>query len=139
MVGALQKLKVDDLPYLDPDDLETYNHTLVSCGSEPATVKQLKFVNYFLLTGSSLQAYNAAGYRGINQYDTNNRSRKVNQVVRRTVVSNLLKIAMRKWCTENRVTRESLATKALEAYDNADTVRDQLNALKLVAKLSGFG
>lgn len=135
---VLQKLKEEDLPYLDLAELDTYNNVLTGEGYGIATPQQLRFVNALIFHGSTSVAYDASGHKDISHYDTNTRSRKVNHAYRRPMVQNLYKIAMRDWCTRARITRESLAAKALEAYDNSDNVREQLEALKLVAKLSGF-
>jgi hypothetical protein len=138
--NRIKRLKADDLPHLDIQDIETYKH--VTVGGEVAmltpTKKQIAYVNALIETGSSLKAYEAAGYGSISHYSKTTQYKKTCTMNRVPIIRNLVQLAMLKWCQTRNVNRESLAEKALQTYEKADNVKDQIAALNLVARLSGL-
>ncbi len=101
--------------------------------------KQILFVKHLFKTGSPRKAYEAAGYSSIGHYTNDSYKYKaVQRVLHGKAVQFLIRLTMADWCLQNQVNAHRLADMALQAYDNAPNVRDQLEAVKLLAHLAGY-
>lgn len=103
------------------------------------TTRQLKFVEVLFKTHSLKEAYEAAGYFSLEKYDRKHaRYRTMHRVLNTKAVQFLIKIVLADWCKRNQVNAHTIAQKTLDAYNNATNIRDQLEALKLLAHLAGY-
>ena len=105
-------------------------------GQRKPTPKQLKYAEVFLKTGDRKQAYEAAGYANMDNYPAKWVRRTIYNIHNQPSVQRILNAAMRDALEEIGVTTTNIVRLALQAYDNAETVRDQLEALKLITNIS---
>ena len=100
---------------------------------------QMKFVEVFLKTGNARKAYEATGYYDLNRY-TNEafKYKSIQRVVYGKAVQFLLALVFSDWARRNEITAARLGEMTLRAYDNATSIREQLEAIKLLANLAGY-
>ena len=118
--------------------LDRMEHMKIN-GLRLPTTQQMLFTRALFKTGSIAKAYAAADYTEITHTNMrkvySNRAAKLNSVG----VQMMVKLVVADWCSENQITANTLASMTLDAYNNATNVRDQLNALKLLATFVGCG
>ena len=120
------------------ENLDYYSQVFVKRGKVPPTMKEFIFAQVYLATNNQKTANDAAGYPSVEHLDKHTQMRYTRAVKMQPGIQNLLKFAVKEWYDEQQITVRSICNKALKAYENAETVRDQLNALKFIAKLGGY-
>jgi len=120
------------------EGLDYYHEAFVKYGKVPPTPKEFAFAKKYIECGDRKTAYDYAGYASIDNYDKRNQQSLMRRIATGEAVMYLLKIATKEWAMEQELNAHALASKALKAYENADTVRDQINALKFIAQVMGL-
>ena len=120
------------------EDLEYYQGVFVQCGKIPPSPKQFAYVKKYLECGDKKIAYDYAGYASIDRYPPHNQASMLRQISDLQAVKLLQQLAVKEWAMEQQINARALASKALQAYENADNVRDQLNALKFIGRVMGY-
>ena len=104
------------------------------CVNRP-TSKQIRYAELYLAGNDRVDAYHGAGYKDV--------SKKIPRLARRDIynihnskgVQFILNAVVRDTLKEMCITTEALIAHALRAYDNADTIREQIDALRLITDL----
>ena len=100
------------------------------------TIQQFKYVHYLLIGRGRLKALGLAGYVvPKNHLQAHQKALEVEMSER---VRCLLDMVLSRYITDQKLSLESILSKAYEVYDHADNVRDQLAALQLISDLAGF-
>jgi len=120
------------------ENLDYYSQVFTNYGKMPPTMKEFIFAKVFLATNNQKTANDAAGYPSIDHLSLNSQMRYTRAIKMQPGIQNLLRFAVKEWYDEQQVTVHSICNKALKAYENATTVREQLNALKFIARLGGY-
>jgi len=114
--------------------MEELEDLFIREGGVTPTPAQFKYAEVYIKTGDQKAAYEAAGFHSVSHLTDRYARLQYAKVRRRKGVKTLLKLLARNWMVKNDVTIESLCDKALQAYYNADNVKDQLSAIRLLAE-----
>jgi hypothetical protein len=120
-------------------DLEKYTPVLKASNKGMPTKQQFKFVEAYIQTRKLDEAYILAGYAI--PAKKNHRSwimLKAQSIRDRPSVQTLLKLVIKDWYEEQGITVEFLVREALKTYDQADTIKDKIAALRFVSELGAF-
>lgn len=96
------------------------------------TFKQFTFVRAYLETNDLVFAYKAAGYHSIDHLTERMQRLHIQKVRRGRGVQTLIQLAAAEWCDKNKISTFKICDMALDCYNRADTVRDQLRALRFL-------
>ena len=120
------------------EDLDYYKQVFVKRGMCPPTMKEFTFARVYLATNNQRIANDAAGYPSVAHLHPDNQMKYTRTIKMQVGIQNLLKFAVKEWYDEQQISVRRICNEALKAYNNADNVRDQLNALKFIARLGGY-
>jgi len=103
-------------------------------GASLPTAAQFKYAEVYVATGDQKAAYEAAGFHSVKHLNDRYARLQYAKVRKRKGVRILLKLLARNWMMKHEITVASLCNKALQAYYNADNVKDQLSAIRFLAE-----
>ena len=99
------------------------------------TPKQIRYVELFMKTGDRWAAYHGAGYKSVHDIPRRYGRRSIHQIHNSPTVQAMLAAVLRSTLEDVGISARELVDKAMAAYDNADTVKDQIAALRLVTQI----
>ena len=127
-----------DAIIVDRDSYDYYAALFVRNGRTPPTPRQFKFAEYYMKHNDVKAAYYYADYRNIDHLTASGQRYKLRKASVSVGVQTLFKLMTNEWMRRQDVNVNSLCTRALQSYNNADNMKDQLNAIRLMANLSGM-
>lgn len=103
-------------------------------GVKKPTAKQLKYAWWYYKTGDQLHAYKKAGYAYEKQTD-NMLRKSVYNIHNSHGVQIVLQAVLEETLSSMGISAKKLIEMAMDAYNNADNVKDQIAALKLITSI----
>lgn len=99
------------------------------------TPKQLRYIENYLKTGDTWKAYHAAGYKSMEDVPKRYARRSIYNVHNSKNIQRFLGEIMHTTLLDLGITAKNLAEKAMDCYQEADTVKEKMEALKLITRI----
>ena len=118
------------------DHFETHNELI---GDQPRmiTVLQIDYVSAYLANGGDKwKAYHSAGYKSLHGVNPRYARRSIHNVHHANGVQWMLRSLMADAMKEATLSATDFVSMILKAYNDADTVKDQLKALELLTRVA---
>ena len=113
----------------------TYLELFQKSGWVTPTHKQFIFAKTYLETLDSGLAWRTAGYMSLKRYAPCYRKYKIRAVMNSPVVKLLFNISMVEFAQEMNITGRTMGLHLIEILHNADNVKDQIDAIRELAKV----
>ena len=124
-------------PQLILDGYDYIGACFSNSGRVPPTPYQFRFVEHYIKHQNAKAAYKYAGYRDMSHLTKCGQRAKLHRITTSYTIQTMLKILTDNWMRANEMNADKLATMTLQAYNNADNMKDQLMALRFLANLGG--
>ena len=107
-------------------------------GIRKPTPMQFTFAKVYLETRDAELAYNTAGYRKVSHFKKVFRDRAYWRVMQSLMVRELFRLAMFEWTLKTGMSITQYADRLLKIADTAESLSDQVEALRMLNSLLGY-